>query len=69
MRTRALIENRITTSEKSKIKGLITKIFNIDHIWGKTEWNQVNNLFSLKMLFNSFLFEQPTQIEVRKFKL
>lgn len=40
-------------------------MFNRDHIWDKTEWNQVNNLF-LNMLLNSLLFRQPTQILVGK---
>lgn len=64
MRTRELIDSRITKSggEKSKIRiNLNHQIFNTDHIWDKTEWKRVNNLF-LKLLFNSLLFGQPTQI-------
>lgn len=49
-----------SAGKKRKIgKGLIIKIFNTDHIWDKTECKQVNNIFSLKLLFNSLLFRQP----------
>lgn len=64
MRTRELIDSRITKSEGKKIRiSLNHQIFNIDRIWDKTEWKQVNNLF-LKLLFNSLLFGQPTHIQV-----
>lgn len=67
MRTPALTGSRITKGEKKKQnrnKDLKTKIFNIEHIWDKTECNQINNLFSLKTFFNSLLCRQPTQMLV-----
>ena len=67
MTTTALTIRRISKvggGKQNRNKALNIKVFKIDQICDKAVCNQINNLFSLKMSFNSLLFRQSTQIWV-----